>query len=581
MTEGSHIRAVAQENAQDAQANSKTTKGDEPLALENEWVEDTVDWDADDADFLAETPDRSWILPAIAVAAVTAWTGVFGWSIYANAIAGAGAQQWISWISAWSLPVLLICTIWLLAMRNSKVEARRFSDTASQLGRETADLEAKLSTINRELSLAREFLGTQTRELEYFGRSATENLSTHADTLQGLIQSNGEQVKAIASVSENALGNMEKLRDDLPVVATSARDVSNQIGNAGNTAEDQLSTLINGFERLNEFGGASDRQVEAITAKIDEALNEFDSQLNKLDKTSNARFDSLKVKSKAFRNELDNREVDTLAAMQRRADDVKNRVNEVMDEFHQQEEKSLDLLKSRISAMKDESGEIGDALVQSHESAVKAVTQSKERLRSGLEEIFGQLHAMDEKATQSSKERMERLFKEATRFDEILAARDTKFAEDMVQRQEQFQDREKAAIAVFDEKLATMDAGLAERAQDHIKHAEEIAQQSKAITDNLFEFNRLIADASQVSEGAKDKFADNLEELTKRIEENDAKLAKTKASLGELTEDGIRLLEIIQSGAKQSREELPEAIDAATAKLGDFEERAVQLNTAM
>ena len=581
MTEGSHIRAVAQEDAQEALANSKTATGDEPLALEDDWMEDASDWDAEDAGFLAETPDRSWILPALAVTTIAGWTGLFAWSIYTKALGGAGVDQWIGWMSTWSLPVLLICTIWLLAMRNSKVEAQRFSDTASQLGHETSDLEAKLGTINRELSLAREFLGTQTRELEYFGRSAAENLSTHAGTLQGLIQSNGDQVKAIAAVSESALDNMEKLRDDLPVVATAARDVSNQIGNAGNTAETQLTTLINGFERLNEFGGASDRQVNAITAKLDQALGEFEAQLGKLDKMSNARFDTLKAKSKAFRNELDNREVDTLAAMQRRADDVKNRVNEVMDEFHAQEEKSLDLLKSRISSMKDESGEIGDALVQSHEDAVKAVTQSKDRLYTGLTEVFGQLNTMDEKATQSSSARMERLFKEATRFDEILAARDAKFAQDMEQRQEHFQERETTAIAVFDERLGAMDAGLAERAQDHIKHAEEIAQQSKAITDNLFEFNRLIADASQVSEGAKTMFEGNLEELTKSIEENDAKLAKTKASLSELTEDGIRLLEIIQSGAKQSHEDLPQAIETAAAKLEEIEERAGTLNTVM
>ncbi len=581
MTEGSHIRAVAQKDTLDAQANTQLEAADEPLTLEDDWMEDASDWNPEDADFLADKPDYSWILPAVASTAIAGWTGLFAWSIYPKVLVGTGVDQWIGWLSTWSLPVLLICTIWLLAMRNSKVEARRFSDTASQLGRETSDLEAKLGTINRELSLAREFLGTQTRELEYFGRSAAENLSTHAGTLQNLIQSNGDQVKAIASVSENALENMEKLRDDLPVVATSARDVSNQIGNAGNTAGAQLNTLISGFERLNEFGGASDRQVEAITAKIDKALGEFEGQLGKLDKMSNARFDSLKAKSKAFRNELDNREVDTLAAMQRRADDVKNRVNDVMDEFHAKEEKSLEMLKSRISSMKDESGEIGDALVQSHEDAVKTVTQSKERLYADLAEVFGQLHTMDEKATQSSKERMERLFKEATRFDEILAARDTKFASDIEQRQEQFQEREAAAIAVFDEKLSSMDAGLAERAQDHIKHAEEISQQSKAITDNLFEFNRLIADASQVSEGAKDMFAGNLEELTKRIEENDVRLAKTKASLSELTEDGVRLLEIIQSGAKQSREDLPEAIETAAAKLMKIEERASSLNIAM
>ena len=83
--------------------------------------------------------------------------------------------------------------------------------------------------------MAREFLGSQSRELVSLGRVASERISTHAAELQSLIQTNGAQVDAIASVSDTALNNMSKLRDDLPVIANSARDVSNQVGQAGRT----------------------------------------------------------------------------------------------------------------------------------------------------------------------------------------------------------------------------------------------------------------------------------------------------------------------------------------------------------
>ncbi|HSM53441.1 MAG TPA: ATPase, partial [Erythrobacter sp.] len=45
----------------------------------------------------------------------------------------------------------------------------------------------------------------------------------------------------------------------------------------------------------------------------------------------------------------------------------------------------------------------------------------------------------------------------------------------------------------------------------------------------------------------------------------------------ELTESGIRLLEIIQSGARETREALPKAIDQAAARLGEVEQRALLL----
>ncbi|MEP2736327.1 MAG: ATPase [Erythrobacter sp.] len=578
MTGGTHIRAVGQDAAQNAQDTANSVEDIEPLALEDEWVQEP---DENEEDFLAAPADRSWILPTAAMAAIAVWTALFAWSNFQTITAGAAMQQWVSWISAWSLPVLLICTLWLLGMRNSKREAARFSDTASQLGRETADLEAKLGTINRELSLAREFLGTQTRELEYFGRSATENLSTNAEALQDLIKTNGDKVQAIASVSDTALSNMEKLRDDLPVVTNAARDASNQIGNAGKTADEQLQGLVSGFERLNDFGQASGRQVGAISAKIEKALEGFETQVGKLDKVSEARFEGLKAKSKAYRNELNNREVDALAAMRRRAEEVKAQADELMTAFAAEEEKTLGLLKTRMSAIKGESDQIGDQLVQSHEAGLATIRQSKERVFTELSELAGNLFAMDEKAAQSAKTRMEGLFKEATRFDEILAARDNAFEEKMAARQTLFDTRENEASEALNDRLKTLDDAITERSKEHIAHAEDIAKQGEAIANKMFDFNRLIEGASQLSESTKERFAASLTDLTSQIAENEAKLGATKASLSELTEDGIRLLEIIQSGTQQSRDELPLAIEQASGKLSEVEQRASELNALM
>jgi hypothetical protein len=65
---------------------------------------------------------------------------------------------------------------------------------------------------------------------------------------------------------------MDRLRDDLPVIANSTRDVASQIGHAGGVAKEQLEELVTGFNRLNEFGEASGRQVATLRDKIAEAL---------------------------------------------------------------------------------------------------------------------------------------------------------------------------------------------------------------------------------------------------------------------------------------------------------------------
>ncbi|MFX6311306.1 hypothetical protein ABTF78_19435, partial [Acinetobacter baumannii] len=91
------------------------------------------------------------------------------------------------------------------------------------------------------------------------GRVAVERISGNAARLQELIVGNGAQVDRIAEVASHALDNMEKLRGQLPVIGNAAKDVTNAIGNAGRAAHLQLEDLAVGFQRLNEFGTASER----------------------------------------------------------------------------------------------------------------------------------------------------------------------------------------------------------------------------------------------------------------------------------------------------------------------------------
>src|SRR5690606_1426090 len=129
----------------------------------------------------------------------------FVWIFRESMLAGAPPAQWLTWMAQWAVPVLLVAVLWLLATRNSTHEARRFGEVARLLSHESRALETRLVTINRELSLAREFLASQSRELDTLGRVATERLSTHADRLQGLVQDNGQQVEVLATVSTTAL----------------------------------------------------------------------------------------------------------------------------------------------------------------------------------------------------------------------------------------------------------------------------------------------------------------------------------------------------------------------------------------
>ena len=101
-----------------------------PLAFEEEWIEDEP----------AHSGRFDWIMPTLAVLRVLGWTGFFAWVNRADILAGASAAQWSAWVIDWAVPVLLVVALWLLAMRNSRREARA-SEKRRALFRESALLE--------------------------------------------------------------------------------------------------------------------------------------------------------------------------------------------------------------------------------------------------------------------------------------------------------------------------------------------------------------------------------------------------------------------------------------------------------
>ncbi|WFL77134.1 ATPase [Altererythrobacter arenosus] len=577
MTGGSHIRAVGPEGAQEAQGTAVEGLADDTLALDEEWQEDWVEDTEDDS----VRSHRGWILPSVALLALVGWTGFFGWAFRDEILAGGTAQQWVGWIINWSVPVLLIVSVWLLAMRHSRREAVRFADAAAALARESQALEGRLVIVNRELSLAREFLGAQSRDLESLGRVASERISTHASELQSLIHSNGAQVDSIASVSTTALENMQKLRDDLPVISNSAKDVSNQVGNAGRTAHEQLEKLVAGFERLNQFGLASGKQVDALSAKVETTITAFEEQVNRLDGIATERFDALKEKSEDFRVDLDSREIDALAAMRHRADELRSGLNDLRDEFAAEEDKSLTSLRARLGALRGEGETLSAKLREAEDHAFAALRQAKDRLHEEIVEVIANLDDLDAKALAAAQARVTALHEEAGRFDDLLAARDARFNEEIARRQDQFDTRETQASEALAQRMADLDDALTEREQAQIAQAERLAGHGAEIADKVEQLNTLFASVSAHASEAETRLSSGLTELDGRLAGQKANLDATERALSALTDSSIRLLEIIQSGARQTGTDLPKAIDAATATLGGFEDRAIMLRETL
>ena len=134
------------------------------------------------------------LILSLVVLALAGWTGFFVWANLPDLLAGGTPAQWVGWIVNWSSPALLCLVALLVFMRTSRREGARFANVARQLGEESRQLEERLRSVNAELSMARDFIAAQSRDLESLGRIAADRLSGSASQLADLVSDNGKGI---------------------------------------------------------------------------------------------------------------------------------------------------------------------------------------------------------------------------------------------------------------------------------------------------------------------------------------------------------------------------------------------------
>lgn len=546
-------------------------------------ADDFVD-EGDLIDFEPVSQRQPWFIAAFVVAALTAvaaWTGLFVWS-HQSAMRGApDLAQCIAWLSQWSLPVLLIAVAWLLVMRSSTQETARFGNAAHRLAQESAALEARLITVNRELSLAREFLAAQSRDLDYLGRVASERISEHADALQALIASNGAQVDAIASVSTTALANMTALRDNLPVVANSARDVTNQIGSAGRGATAQLDELVAGFARLNEFGQASERQVASLRVRIDTVLTELNARIGEIDGSNDARVNALRDLGEELAHAHALREDEALAALRARGELLEAELAAAHEARGLEEATALAAMRGRIATFTQEAQTAAAAVRSGEREAMELFEGQIAELRSRLAHILGEISALDQKALDTARAKLAEIAKETEEVDQRLALRDRAFDERMACRRADLDASEALAFAQLTQRSEALDQALHPRFAAQSAHAQAIEASGNLLAQRTAEIEARLATIVERSAAAEAALTGSAGAFTATVADHGAQLADSEAALARLTDASVRVLELIQAAARHSAENLPAAIAGFEQRLVDARDDSDAIRAAL
>jgi predicted nucleic acid-binding Zn-ribbon protein len=313
------------------------------------------------------------------------WSGFWGWAYQAELATFGSPQRIAELIGLWAVPTSLLALTWLLAMRLSSSEARRFGDVAALLRTESEALEARIKTVNGEISLARSFLAENARELESVGRASARNLTEAAEQLVAALTDSDQKAQLLERVSHAAVSNLEMLRNHLPVVTSAARDTTNQIGNAGNAATEQIQALKASFSTMND----------AILA-TSTSMGELEQRATEASQTIGNATEEASAALTAATSESEQRTMALLSRLQAEVTNVERRLGEAAENIEALGHRNAQQLGEQIEQLRSSVSSVATAADQQD----LQVTEIVGRLEASLVNSGEKLAAINSQAEQ-------------------------------------------------------------------------------------------------------------------------------------------------------------------------------------
>ncbi|MFK3888358.1 hypothetical protein [Sphingomonas sp. NPDC079357] len=199
---------------------------------------------------------RRAVLGWMAVVLAAVWVGALAW-IARDAFATMSPLELAQFGAAAATVPALAGILWLLTLRTSDAEARRFGATARAMRTESLALESAVAALGDEIEERRTTLAEQVRLLTALGEAATARLTTIGDNLSAEIARADAHARALANATGHAAEQLNTLLDALPHATDETRALAATIDQAGLVAY--------------EHSAALDAQVAALAARGREA----------------------------------------------------------------------------------------------------------------------------------------------------------------------------------------------------------------------------------------------------------------------------------------------------------------------
>lgn len=182
----------------------------------------------------------------------------------------------------------LIGVAYLLVMRSSQREARRFATTSRGLRAESAALESVLRNLSTQIAENRILLAEQAQELTGIGESATTRLQGASRALGGEIETLARHAHTLKTAANTARTDISVLLADLPKAQSQTQRITEDLKDAGIAAheragalEEQLASLVARGREADEIASGAAERLAAHLSRVESSSETAGTRLEK------------------------------------------------------------------------------------------------------------------------------------------------------------------------------------------------------------------------------------------------------------------------------------------------------------
>lgn len=240
----------------------------------------------------AEEPSSAWkwrVFAAVMLLVALGWTGFFGWYSWPLLQVAPTPTVLAGLATGLTAPLALLAVLWLIVRRSSRVEARRFGDTARSMRAEAEHLQSVIHVMAQTIDANREKLADQVTVMMATASAASDRLGEAS----AMLDSHFTKAEADAGRIDKAAGNLEAnlqiMLATLPHAHDRTAELADKVESIGLIASERAAALDAQVTALGERA----REVDTHTSGAAERLSAHITRMEATSETAGARLEQV------------------------------------------------------------------------------------------------------------------------------------------------------------------------------------------------------------------------------------------------------------------------------------------------